>query len=90
MAPHNVCSPVGAIAEMHLDATLVNFLIQEYHAEFYTPHYFDVTRGFPRQREGYVELSDAPGLGLELDEAEIARHPPFPRAEARGGSMRGI
>jgi galactonate dehydratase len=90
MAPHNVCSPVGAIAEMHLDATLVNFLIQEYHAEFYTPHYFDVTRGFPRQRDGYVELSDAPGLGLELDEAEIARHPPFARAEARGGAMRGI
>jgi galactonate dehydratase len=76
MAPHNVCSPVGAIAEMHLDASLPNFLIQEYHAEFYTPHYFTVTRGFPRQRDGYVELSDAPGLGLELDEGEIARHPP--------------
>jgi galactonate dehydratase len=90
MAPHNVCSPVGAMAEFHLDATLVNFLIQEYHAEFYTPHYFTVTNGFPRQKDGYVELGDAPGLGLTLDEEEIKKHPPFPRTDARGGTMRGI
>ena len=90
MAPHNVCSPVGAMAEFHLDATLVNFLIQEYHAEFYTSHYFDVTSGFPRQKGGFVELNDSPGLGLTLNEAEIAKHPPFARTDARGGSMRGI
>ena len=32
MAPHNVCSPVGATAELHLDASIINFEIQEYHA----------------------------------------------------------
>ncbi len=90
MAPHNVCSPVGAIAEMHLGASLANFLIQEYHAEFYSPHYFDVIRGLPRQTDGYVRLSDAPGLGLELDEAEIARHPPLDRTSSSGGTVRGI
>ena len=90
MAPHNVCSPIGAMAEFHLDATLVNFLIQEYHAEFYTPHYFDVIGGFPRQKGGYVEVGDAPGLGLTLNEAEIAKHPPFARTDARGGTTRGI
>ena len=90
MAPHNVCSPVGAMAEMHLDAAVWNFLIQEYHAEFYDPHYFDVTAGFPRQEDGYVKLSDAPGLGLEFVEDEIARHPPMERTTAAGGSIRGI
>ena len=90
MAPHNVCSPVGAMAEFHLDATLVNFLIQEYHAEFYTPHYFDVVSGFPRQKDGYVELGDAPRLGLTLNESEIAKHPPFARTDSRGGTTRGI
>src|SRR6185503_7927257 len=30
MAPHNVCSPVGAMAEFHLDASIINFEIQEY------------------------------------------------------------
>jgi L-alanine-DL-glutamate epimerase-like enolase superfamily enzyme len=90
MAPHNVCSPVGAMAEFHLCASLINFLIQEYHAEFYTPHYFDVCPGFPRQQDGAVTLSDAPGLGLELDEAAIAAHPPLPRTSSRGGQIKGI
>jgi len=90
MAPHNVCSPVGAMAELHLDASLTNFLIQEYHAEFYTPHYFTVTDGFPRQKDGYVEIGDAPGLGLTLNEDEIVRHPPLPRTGASGGTARGI
>jgi galactonate dehydratase len=90
MAPHNVCAPVGAMAELHLDASIINFEIQEYHAEFYTPHYFTVFDGFPRQQAGYVTLSDAPGLGLTLNEAEIAAHPPLPRVSARGGTRKGI
>ncbi len=90
MAPHNVCSPVGALAEMHLDASVFNFLIQEYHAEFYTGHYFTVLDGFPRQKDGYIELSDAPGLGLTLNEDEIAAHPPLKKVNARGGTVRGI
>jgi galactonate dehydratase len=90
MAPHNVCAPVGAQAEFHLDASIINFEIQEYHAEFYTPHYFSVFRGFPRQQDGYVTLSDAPGLGLELNEVEIAAHPPLKRPTARGGTVKGI
>ena len=90
MAPHNVCSPVGAMAEMHLDASIINFEIQEYHAEFYTEHYFSVCHGFPRQVDGYVTLSDAPGLGLELNEDEIAAHPPLKKVTARGGSVKGI
>jgi galactonate dehydratase len=90
MAPHNVCSPVGALAEMHLDASIINFEIQEYHAEFYTAHYFTVFDNFPRQQDGYVTLSDAPGLGLEINEAEIAAHPPLKRVSARGGTVKGI
>ena len=90
MAPHNVCSPIGAIAEMHLDASIVNFEIQEYHAEFYSPWYFTVCRGLPRQQDGYITLSDAPGLGIDLDLEEIAKHPPFKRPTARGGTNRRI
>jgi galactonate dehydratase len=90
MAPHNVCSPVGATAELHLDASIINFEIQEYHAEFYTEHYFTVLDGFVRQKDGYVEISDAPGLGLELNEAEIAAHPPLAKTTSAGGTVRGI
>jgi len=90
MAPHNVCSPVGATAELHLDASIINFEIQEYHAEFYTEHYFTVLDGFVRQKDGYVVVSDAPGLGLELNEAEIAAHPPLAKTSSAGGTVRGI
>ena len=31
--------------------------------------------GVPRVKDGYLEPSDAPGLGVELIEAELARHP---------------
>ena len=90
MAPHNVCSPIGATAEIQLDASLINFEIQEYHAEFYSEHYFTVLNGFIRQKDGYVDLSDAPGLGLELNESEIAKHPPLKKPTASGGTLRGI
>jgi galactonate dehydratase len=90
MAAHNVCSPVGTMAEMHLGASLVNYLILEYHAEFYSDHYFTVMPGLRRQSGGYVTLEDTPGLGLELDEEEIARHPPLERTSSAGGRTRGI
>ena len=90
MAPHNVCSPVGAQAELHLDASIINFEIQEYHAEFYSDQYFTVCPGFPRQVDGYVQLSDAPGLGLAFDEAEIPKYPPLKKVHARGGRIKGI
>jgi galactonate dehydratase len=90
MAPHNVCSPVGAQAELHLCASILNFEIQEYHAEFYTEHYFTVFDGFPRQQAGYVTLTDAPGLGLVMNEDLIAAHPARPKVNARGGSIKGI
>ncbi len=90
MAPHNVCSPVGAMAEMQLDASLINFEIQEYHAEFYTDHYFTVLNGFTRQKDGYVELCDDPGLGLSLNEEVIAAHPPLSKVSSAGGTVRGI
>ena len=75
MAPHNTNSPIGTMASFHLDASLSNFGIQEYHAEFYDANYFEVVNGLPRQSDGHVQLSDAPGLGIELNEDELAKYP---------------
>ena len=90
IAPHNTCSPVGAIAEMHLGKNIPNFEIMEYHAEFYSPHYFKVFDGFPRQKDGYVTLTDKPGLGLDLNEKEILKHPPYKSTDAKGGANKTI
>lgn len=90
IAPHNVCSPVGAQAELHLCASILNFEIMEYHAEFYTDHYFRVFDGFDRQTDGYVTLSDAPGLGLEINDEEISAHPPYEKGTHQRNIVRGI
>ena len=85
MAPHNTNAAVGTVASMHLDASMPNFLIQEYHAEFYEPHYFEVFDGLPRQKDGYVELPKGPGLGLTFNEEVADAHPYIPAGhKARG------
>ena len=86
MAPHNTNSAVGTVASFHLDTAMPNFLIQEYHAEFYEPHYFEVVQGLPRQKDGYVNLPEGPGLGISLDDELLDKHPYLPL----GMSERGI
>ena len=86
MAPHNTNSAVGTVASFHLDTAMPNFLIQEYHAEFYEPHYFQVVQGLPRQKDGYVNLPEGPGLGISLDDELLDKHPYLPL----GMSARGI
>lgn len=86
MAPHNTNAAVGTVASLHLDASMPNFLIQEYHAEFYEPHYFEVLEGLPRQQNGYVDLPKGPGLGLTFNEELANAHPYLPL----GHKPRGI
>ena len=85
MAPHNTNSAIGTVASIHLCAAMPNFLIQEYHAEFYEPHYFEVISGLPRQENGMVDLPTRPGLGIEVDDELLERYPyvPLPMS-ARG------
>ena len=73
MAPHNTNSAIGTVASIHLCAAMPNFLIQEYHAEFYEPHYFEVISGLPRQENGMVDLPTGPGLGIEVDDELLER-----------------
>ena len=85
MAPHNTNAAVGTVASFHLDAATPNFLIQEYHAEFYEPHYFEVFDGLPRQKNGYVDLPTGPGLGLTFNEEVANRHPYLPLTPGERG-----
>ena len=66
-------SPVGHAANLHLDLWAPNFGIQEW-CRFSGPA-LDVFPGTPTVRDGYMYASDAPGLGIDVDE-EAARHWP--------------
>ncbi len=85
MAPHNTNAAVGTVASFHLGAAMPNFLIQEYHAEFYEPHYFEVFDGLPRQKNGYVELPKGAGLGLTFNEEVANAHPHMPLDHSERG-----
>ena len=79
MAPHNVAGPVCVAATVHTDAAMKNFLIQEKNhvtfSEFhrYAEHDWVV-------EDGHINVTDAPGLGIVVKEADIAKLPFTPMA----------
>lgn len=77
MAPHMFYGPVAHVASVHAMASVRNFLIQEWDAAI-EPAFLAITRGtFPAVKNGEVTLSDRPGLGLEMDWAELDRRFPY-------------
>ena len=68
-SPHNPFGPVNAMAAAHLSAADPSFLILEH--EQFAP--WAVTPPL-KIVDGYLEIPDTPGLGIDLDEEEIARH----------------
>ncbi|WP_341759946.1 mandelate racemase/muconate lactonizing enzyme family protein [Candidatus Endowatersipora endosymbiont of Watersipora subatra] len=75
IAPHLYCGPLQALANIQYSASIPNFLILESIGKF---------EGFHAQllnhpivwEDGYVLLSDRPGLGHELNE-DVARSHPY-------------
>ncbi len=67
-------SPVGMMANIHLDVAVPNFGIQEWAKRNAAEH--DLFPGLAVPRDGYVYPNDAPGLGIEFNEELIERFPP--------------
>ena len=66
-------SPVCLAAALHFDLSVHNFGIQEY-----MRHTEETDRVFPhayRFEDGYLHPGEAPGLGVDIDEALAARYP---------------
>jgi len=75
VAPHCSVGPVALAAALHFDTSTPNFMIQEAFGEFDVPWRDSLVCGWNPIRDGEFLLPDAPGLGIELDEAIIAAHP---------------
>jgi galactonate dehydratase len=75
LAPHNASSPIGTIAAAHVCAAVSNFAVLEWHA-IHLPHWADFVRysGGKVIQDGHIELTEAPGLGLELNEEVALEH----------------
>jgi L-alanine-DL-glutamate epimerase-like enolase superfamily enzyme len=68
-------SPVGTLAAVHLAAAMDGVVVMEPQA-FETPWWQDLVTGVPQPilRNGYIEVPDAPGLGVELNDEVVRRH----------------
>ena len=66
-------SPITHAANVHLDLAIPNFGVQEW--VVHPPETADVIHGGPTFADGYLHVSDAPGLGCDVDEAAAARYP---------------
>ncbi len=75
VAPHNCHSPLTTLVSAALCATLPNFFILEFDVD--DPPWRDEIMTHPLEIEdGFLKLSDRPGLGSDLIEAELRKHPP--------------
>jgi galactonate dehydratase len=75
VAPHSAQGPVCTAACVQLSASMPNFFLQEIFDDFNEPwekllidHPVEVV-------DGYIEIPDRPGLGIDLNLEEIQRHP---------------
>ena len=76
IVPHNPLGPVSTAACLQLDACVPNFLIQEF-PSFY--HFGSEDKMLKRPfavKDGYLEIPDAPGIGIELID-DIEKKFPF-------------
>lgn len=74
VAPHNPNGPISTIASAHVMASVPNFFLQEFMVVDVPWRDTVLDRPLPI-RDGFLELTDEPGLGFDLVEDELARHP---------------
>jgi len=74
-AVHFAGSPVGCMAAVHMAATIKDFVAMENHAVD-IPWWSDLVTGPPKPiiQNGYIQVPDSPGLGVELNEEVCKQH----------------
>ena len=65
--------PATHAANVHVDVAIPNFGVQE--MVFFSDAVHEVMPGAPTFSNGYLHVRDAPGLGVDIDEAAAARYP---------------
>ena len=74
IAPHLFCGPVEGAANIQIDTCSPNFLIQE-SIETWGGFHAELLKEPIRWEDGYIIPPTRPGLGVELNEEVVARHP---------------
>jgi galactonate dehydratase len=77
MAPHNVCGPVGTMANVHFAVATPNYKVLEHFNDFADAWVQDLVDHAPRvdASDGCFAVPERPGLGVRLNHEACARHP---------------
>jgi galactonate dehydratase len=75
-APHMVASYLGAMAAAHVCASVPNFMILEWQIYFHRDAMYQEIVRFdgPMVVDGFLPLSEKPGIGVEIDEEGMRKH----------------
>lgn len=71
---HNFLTPIGTAASLHLDASIPNFVTQEYTKRDESEANAIYKCAYQREG-GYIPIPQAPGLGVEIDDSLIKDTP---------------
>jgi galactonate dehydratase len=74
VAPHNPCGPIATTVNVHVAATLSNFLILEYLPDD-DPNRRAIVNEPMRLVNGFLQLPDEPGWGIDLNEEALGQFP---------------
>jgi len=77
MAPHNVCGPVGTMANLHFAVATPNYKVLEHFNDFADSWVHELVDHSPRidRADGCFAAPQRPGLGLKLNHEVCAKHP---------------
>lgn len=75
-APHMVASFLGAMASCHVCASVPNFMVLEWQIYFHKNKMFKeiVTFDGPMVEDGFITLSEKPGIGVEINEEGMRKY----------------
>lgn len=74
LSPHNICGPIACMASVQLCAAIPNITTLELHSDR-VPWYDELlVRTEPVLNRGYIDVPTGPGLGIELNMREVAKH----------------
>jgi galactonate dehydratase len=76
LAPHNVCGPVGTMANLHFAVATPNYKVLEHFNDFADSWVDTLVDHAPRvEADGCFGVPERPGLGVKLNHDVCAAHP---------------
>ncbi|MBM3727298.1 MAG: galactonate dehydratase [Acidobacteria bacterium] len=78
VAPHNPMSPLATAVNVHFAASTPNFHVLEYHAPDNGAWKDVLKEPIMVNKDGYVDIPNKPGWGVELNEEAYKHMPPGP------------